>query len=232
MLALDTSAGGRSRYRRAAGNQPCDACGRRLHAEAGVDVHVWHVQLIGTGTKGRIFGGMPAGVQAHTLAAACCFSHPKRVMVDAVADPREFGYAKLYALLLGDCQKQLAAALRVFTHPGNFPLLVNCVQGKDRTGLIAMLVLMLCGVPHVVIMEDFVQSQENLEADLRYFRAGGQEGDGSLVKTPIGADAASILDTVNHLNATWGSAEKYCQVRLGLSDAELTSIRTNLMKKP
>ena len=57
-------------------------------------------------------------------------------------------------------------------------------------------------------------------------------GDGSLVKTPIGADAASILDTVNHLNATWGSAEKYCQVRLGLSDAELTSIRTNLMKKP
>ena len=42
-----------------------------------MDVHVWHVQLIGTGTKGRIFGGMPAGVQAHTLAAACCFSHPK-----------------------------------------------------------------------------------------------------------------------------------------------------------
>ena len=74
-------------------------------------------------------------------------------MVDAVADPREFGYAKLYALLLGDCQKQLAAALRVFTHPGNFPLLVNCVQGKDRTGLIAMLVLMLCGVPHVVRLQ-------------------------------------------------------------------------------
>ena len=74
-------------------------------------------------------------------------------MVQAVADPQEYGYAKLYALLLTSCQKELAAALRVFTHPGNFPLLVNCVQGKDRTGLIAMLVLMLCGVPHVVRLQ-------------------------------------------------------------------------------
>ena len=79
--------------------------------------------------------------------------HLQRVMVEAVADPKEFGYVKLYALLLGKCQKQLAAALRVFTHPDNFPLLVNCVQGKDRTGLIAMLVLMLCGVPHVVRLQ-------------------------------------------------------------------------------
>ena len=222
----DPSAGGRDRDRRAAGNQPCDACRMRLRGEAGVDVRVWHVQLISRGTKGRIFKGMPAGVQAHTLAAVCCFAHPKvglpikpglsaappaaecsmsrgsrgtgaaaaaggmirgtcgwgascsclqpyhgclclslpasdvhscsdlqRVMVEAVADPGEYGYAKLYALLLGKCQKQLAAALRVFTQPDNFPLLVNCVQGKDRTGLIAMLVLMLCGVPHVVRLQ-------------------------------------------------------------------------------
>ena len=52
------------------------------------------------------------------------------------------------------------------------------------------------------------------------------------MKTPIGADAASILDTMNHLNTTWGSVEQYCQNQLGLSDAELTSIRTNLMTKP
>ena len=57
--------------------RPCDACGMRLRGEAGVDVRVWHVQLIGTGTKGRIFKGMPAAVQAHTLAAVCCFANPK-----------------------------------------------------------------------------------------------------------------------------------------------------------
>ena len=226
-LLQDPSVGRGSRHRHAVGIQPCDACSMRLHGEAGVDVRVWHVSLIGTGTKGRIFKGMPAGVQAHTLAAVCCFTHPKvgsahrvlaavccfshpevgpavkpdlsaalaaaacrvsrgnsgwgtaclcpqpyhscpclslqvsdvhcphlqHVMVEAVADPGEYGYAKLYALLLGKCQKQLAAALRVFTHPDNFPLLVNCVQGKDRTGLIAMLVLMLCGVPHVVRLQ-------------------------------------------------------------------------------
>ena len=70
--------GGKGRHwRHAVGVQPCDACSMRLHGEAGVDVRVWHVSLISTGTKGRIFKGMPAGVQAHTLAAVCCFAHPK-----------------------------------------------------------------------------------------------------------------------------------------------------------
>ena len=52
------------------------------------------------------------------------------------------------------------------------------------------------------------------------------------MKTPIGADAASILQTINHLNTTWGSVEQFCQIQLDLSDAELTLIRKNLMKKP
>ena len=48
--------------------------------------------------------------------------------------------------------------------------------------------LLQMGTPGLqVIMEDFVQSQVNLEADLRYFQAGGQEGEATSAGTVTGA---------------------------------------------
>lgn len=41
-------------------------------------------------------------------------------------------------------QKEIAKALRVFTQEENLPVLVHCMHGKDRTGLIIMLVMLLC----------------------------------------------------------------------------------------
>ena len=46
--------------------------------------------------------------------------------------------------------KPIAASLRLFADSTNFPILVHCVHGKDRTGLIAMLLLGLCDVEEQV----------------------------------------------------------------------------------
>ena len=40
-------------------------------------------------------------------------------------------------------QKDIAKALRVFVAPENYPELVHCIHGKDRTGLIVILVMLL-----------------------------------------------------------------------------------------
>ena len=42
--------------------------------------------------------------------------------------------------------KPIAASLRLFADAENFPILMHCVHGKDRTGLIAMLLLGLLDV--------------------------------------------------------------------------------------
>ena len=44
-------------------------------------------------------------------------------------------------------KRDIAKALRVFTVPENFPVLVHCIHGKDRTGLIIMLIMLLCSIP-------------------------------------------------------------------------------------
>lgn len=47
-------------------------------------------------------------------------------------------------------QKEIAKALRVFTQAENLPVLVHCMHGKDRTGVIIMLVMLLCDNGHQV----------------------------------------------------------------------------------
>ena len=49
-------------------------------------------------------------------------------------------------------QKEIAKALRVFVAPESYPVLVHCIHGKDRIGLIVMLVMLLCSVEPEVIL--------------------------------------------------------------------------------
>ena len=68
------------------------------------------------------------------------------VMAPAVANPILLGYKALYKTLLEDSKRGMALALRPFVDLENYPILVHCIHGKDRTGLIIMLLLMLCDV--------------------------------------------------------------------------------------
>ena len=67
-------------------------------------------------------------------------------MAPAVANPLLLGYKALYRTLLEDSKRGMAMALRTFVEEDNYPILVHCIHGKDRTGLIIMLLLMLCDV--------------------------------------------------------------------------------------
>ena len=43
-------------------------------------------------------------------------------------------------------QKEIAKALRVLTHEENYPVVVHCMHGKDRTGLLIVLIMLLCDI--------------------------------------------------------------------------------------
>ena len=50
-------------------------------------------------------------------------------------------------------QKEIAKALRILTKQENFPILVHCMHGKDRTGIVIMLVMLLCdNGPQVMLL--------------------------------------------------------------------------------
>ena len=43
-------------------------------------------------------------------------------------------------------QKEIAKAMRILTREENYPVLVHCMHGKDRTGLLIMLIMLLCDI--------------------------------------------------------------------------------------
>lgn len=47
--------------------------------------------------------------------------------------------------------------MRVFAKDSSYPTLVHCAHGKDRTGVIIMLLLLVCDAPHEAIVQDYVQ---------------------------------------------------------------------------
>jgi protein tyrosine/serine phosphatase len=47
--------------------------------------------------------------------------------------------------------------MRVFAKDSSVPTLVHCAHGKDRTGVIIMLLLLVCDAPHEAIVADYVQ---------------------------------------------------------------------------
>ena len=105
--------------------------------------------------------------------------------------------------------EQIREAFQVFAEERNYPVLVHCTQGKDRTGLIVLLVLLLCGVDIAAISKDYVMSQRELEPEMKdrleEIRSIG------LDESFAGCPPDFVAVVTNHLESHYGSIEKYLE---------------------
>ncbi|PSC73159.1 tyrosine serine phosphatase [Micractinium conductrix] len=205
---------------------PCHRCTETTCGAYGIPARVYHVDLLPTGVSLRILWELPRGLQARVLWAAARRKHPEPIVAGAVADPQVMGYLKLYILLLERASRRLADAVRLAADPDNLPLLVHCIHGKDRTGLVAMLLLLLCGVERGAVVRDYALSEALLREGREKRQLLGLPE--HLTTDQIIASAAAVMDsTINHLEGRYGSARNYLKA-IGLTDAELTAIVRNL----
>jgi protein tyrosine/serine phosphatase len=105
--------------------------------------------------------------------------------------------------------------------------MVHCTQGKDRTGIIVMLALMILGVPEDAIEHDYKLSDQGLvtekESRLDEIRAIGLSDD-------FGGVAKDMMATVRgHLDTRYGGLEKYLD-SIGFGDAEREKLRSRLTR--
>ncbi|GAB4049733.1 tyrosine-protein phosphatase [Catellatospora paridis] len=133
-----------------------------------------------------------------------------------------------YAEVAQDGVVELRQALDVIVAAENAPVVFHCASGKDRTGLLAALVLTLLDVPDEVIVEDFALTElatAGLVADITalmgvaptwpgYGRAPGE------VMTLFLAWAEE-----NH-----GSLRGYAEKQLGIDDAYVARLRATLLE--
>lgn len=77
----------------------------------------------------------------------------------------ERGLSGLAIDSLEHCKKEVKEVFDVLCDESSYPIMFHCTQGKDRTGLIALLALMLCNVPEDAIEKDYRLSESELASE-------------------------------------------------------------------
>jgi len=107
-------------------------------------------------------------------------------------------------------QVEIGQVLAVLAEPGNYPALVHCTQGKDRTGLVVLLVLMLLGVGMEAMRADYVASERELvgeyEDRMKEIEAIG------LGKEFAGCPKGFVEAIKEYVDGKYGGVEKYLEV--------------------
>jgi len=135
------------------------------------------------------------------------------------AHPEEWGALGRYCAkeewkctVLERLQPQLKSALAVISEADPGPLLFHCVAGKDRTGVIAALLLALADVVPAAIAADYAASTENLrEAYLRRYPDGDPQAIIEAVRCPEDA----VYNMLDYLQRAGGTSAYLAAIGLG-----------------
>jgi protein-tyrosine phosphatase len=132
------------------------------------------------------------------------------------------------AEVLADGVVELAQALAAIASAESAPVVIHCAAGKDRTGLLAALVLALVGVDDEDIIADYALTE--LAADKFIADWQARPTNPPITWPAYGhAPAEAMRRTLKELAATHGSAHDYARDRLGADDALLAALRARLL---
>ena len=115
----------------------------------------------------------------------------------------------------------------ILSSPDSYPVMVHCTQGKDRTGLIILLILLLCDVSQAAAERDYVLSEKELEPErgerMKDIRRVG------LDESFAGCPADFVEKVARHLNERYGGVEKYL-TKIGVGAEQQRRIREILLR--
>ena len=117
--------------------------------------------------------------------------------------------------VLEHLQPQLKRALAVIAGAGPGPLLFHCVAGKDRTGVIAALLLALADVVPAAIAADYAASTENLrDAYLRRY----PDGDPAAIIEAVRCPEDAVYNMLDYLRRVGGTSGYLAGIGLGADE--------------
>ena len=137
----------------------------------------------------------------------------------------------MYSTVLDERGEMIKTILETVSQPNALPAVFHCTAGKDRTGVLAALLLGIARVPHDRIVEDY-----SLSARFLYGTSTVPPDGSGADKFPpfeeyqaMWCPPAAMGLTLDHLESKYGGIGGYLS-RIGVDDAALTRIRNALVE--
>lgn len=171
--------------------------------------------------------------ESETSLARHPFVDDERYLNIPVQDPADpdhewMSLAEIYQAMLDLRQALFATAVAAVADAPDGAVVVHCAGGKDRTGLVVAMSLVVAGVESAVIAADYALTEARLqeESDHRLAEITDErlrQRVSGLIRTP----PENMLSTLSHLDERYGGAVEYLRGG-GMSDEHLTALRARL----
>lgn len=131
----------------------------------------------------------------------------------------------MYIYLVDNCQHRIKEVFQYFLKHNDEGILFNCSAGKDRTGVIAALLLNLAEVEKETIIVDYSESYENNLSIVKFLEnQSGTACDASLLLS----EPEQIKKFLNHFESQHHSTYDYL-LMLGFSEEEVECLKTKFV---
>ena len=138
---------------------------------------------------------------------------------------RERGLVGLGRNSIDVCTWEVKQFFEVLADERNYPVLVHCTQGKDRTGLTILMALLLMSVPLEAAEHDYMLSQQELVSE----RAERVEEILSigLPENFADCDPRFVQAVSKHIQDTYGGIKSYLE-HAGVDKETYSAVKRNL----
>jgi protein tyrosine/serine phosphatase len=136
--------------------------------------------------------------------------------------------ADRYHDLCAEAAEDIGEALRIIADPANCPVVVHCVAGKDRTGVIIGLTLALLGIDDETIADDFAASEPEQVRLNQWFRTNIPDSHDPRPEYLL-APRQTMLLFLDELRDRHDTVEAYAR-SIGVTDNDMASLRSHLLR--
>jgi len=187
-------------------------------------------------------------MRAYGISTVIDLRSPSELATDVAAPSRVSGVQNLHRPLvddanmrkLGEAADMLGRYLMMLDHrPHAFRdvftavagadggVLFHCFAGKDRTGLIAAMLLALAGVPPDHIAQDFTETDKQLARKYERWLAEAEPARRAEMAEELRCPPDRILGVLGHLRRRWGGVAGYLEAA-GVPSKSLDRARAKL----
>jgi protein-tyrosine phosphatase len=137
-----------------------------------------------------------------------------------------------YLQMIETAEDRVAQAFRILAGPGALPAVFHCAAGKDRTGVLAGLLLSSLGVADDDVVADYALTALAMAQMQARWAAESDEAKAALAATPaafLSADPAAMAGLLVLIRHEHGSTRQYVQ-RLGVEPEVLADLDASLLE--